>query len=167
MVKNLPANAGGTGDNPWARKIPWKRKCQPTPVFLPGEFPGQRSLVYYSPWGCKESDTTEWLTLLLLLRKHVLKTKKKGKEVFNMHLLNDRDMQKDHFSCTHLHDTSPSHPQDTIAGVGMGKIAPFLREECVKDLQLRQFLWPALPFHLLFPFILTRILVVCKIEHQL
>ena len=40
----------------------WRKKWQPTPVFLPGEFQGQRSLVGYSPWGCKESDTTEWLT---------------------------------------------------------------------------------------------------------
>ena len=38
---------------------------QPTPVFLPGESHGQRILVGYSPWGCKESDTTEWLTLSL------------------------------------------------------------------------------------------------------
>ena len=37
----------------------WRRKWQPTPVFLPGEFHGQRSLVGYSPWGHKESDTTE------------------------------------------------------------------------------------------------------------
>ena len=43
-------------------KIPWKRAWQPTPVFLPGEFHGQRSLVGYSPWGHKESDMTEWLT---------------------------------------------------------------------------------------------------------
>ena len=35
----------------------------PTPVFSPGEFHGQKSLVGYSPWGCKESDTTERLTL--------------------------------------------------------------------------------------------------------
>jgi len=35
---------------------------QPTPVFLPGEFHGQRSLEGYSPWGHKKSDTTEWLT---------------------------------------------------------------------------------------------------------
>ena len=41
---------------------PWRRKWQPTPVFLPGESHGQRSLVGYSPWGHKESDTTEWLT---------------------------------------------------------------------------------------------------------
>ena len=37
----------------------WRRKWQPTPVLLPGESHGQRSLVGYSPWGCKESDTTE------------------------------------------------------------------------------------------------------------
>ena len=42
-------------------KIPWRRKGQPTPVFLPEEFHGQRSLVGYSPWGLKESDTTELL----------------------------------------------------------------------------------------------------------
>ena len=40
-----------------------EREWLPTPVFLPGEFHGQRSLVGYSPWGCKESDTTEQLTL--------------------------------------------------------------------------------------------------------
>ena len=41
------------------RSIPWRRKWQPTPVFLPGKSHGRRSLVGYSPWGCKESDTTE------------------------------------------------------------------------------------------------------------
>ena len=40
----------------------WRRKWQPTPVFLPGEFHGQRTLVSYSLWGCKESDMTEQLT---------------------------------------------------------------------------------------------------------
>ena len=40
----------------------WRRKWQPTLVFLPGESHGQRSLVGYSPWGCKESETTEQLT---------------------------------------------------------------------------------------------------------
>jgi len=39
--------------NPWARKIHWRRKWQPTPVFLSGKSHGQRSLVVYSPWGCK------------------------------------------------------------------------------------------------------------------
>ena len=40
--------------NPWVRKILWRRKWQPTPVFLPGESHGQRSLVGYSPWGGKD-----------------------------------------------------------------------------------------------------------------
>ena len=39
--------------NPWVRKIPWSRKWQPTPVFLPAEAHGQRSLVGHSPWGHK------------------------------------------------------------------------------------------------------------------
>ena len=39
----------------------WRRQWQPTPVLLPGKFHGQRSLVGYSPWGCRESDITEWL----------------------------------------------------------------------------------------------------------
>ena len=48
MVKNLPANTGDARDNPRVRKIPWSRKWQPTPVFLPGKFHGQRSLADYS-----------------------------------------------------------------------------------------------------------------------
>ena len=46
----------------WVGKIPWRTTWQPTPVFLPGEFHGQRSLAGYSAWGCKELDTTEQLT---------------------------------------------------------------------------------------------------------
>ena len=45
--------------NPWAGRIPWGRKWIPSPVFLPGKCHGQRSLVGYSPWGCKKSDMTE------------------------------------------------------------------------------------------------------------
>ena len=45
------------GFNSWVGKIPWSRKWQPTPVFLPGKFHGQRS-----PWGHKELDTTGWLS---------------------------------------------------------------------------------------------------------
>ena len=44
--------------NPWVGKMLWRRKWQPTPVLLPG---GWRNMVGYSPWGCKESDTTEQL----------------------------------------------------------------------------------------------------------
>ena len=43
--------------------VHWRRKWQPTPVLLPGESHGRRSLVSYSPWGRKELDMTEWLTL--------------------------------------------------------------------------------------------------------
>ena len=56
-LKCLPAKRPGF--DPWVGKIPWRRKWQPTPVFLPGESHGWRSLVGYSPWGRKESDMTE------------------------------------------------------------------------------------------------------------
>ena len=46
----------------------WRRKWQPTPVFLPGKFHGLRSLVGYSSWGCKELDTTEQLHFTSLVR---------------------------------------------------------------------------------------------------
>ena len=52
---------GRPGFDPWVGKIPWRRKWQSTPVFLPGESHGRRSLVGYSPQGRKESDTTERL----------------------------------------------------------------------------------------------------------
>ena len=45
VVKSLPANAGDVGFDPCDKKIPWRRKWQPIPVFLPGESHGQRSLV--------------------------------------------------------------------------------------------------------------------------
>ena len=66
-VKNLPARQE-TWVEPWLRKIPWRREWLPTPVFLPGEVHGQRSLAAYSPWGHKESDTTEQLTHIKILR---------------------------------------------------------------------------------------------------
>ena len=50
------------GFDAWIRKIPWRRKWHPAPVFLPGESHGQRNLEGYSPWGHKESDMTEWLS---------------------------------------------------------------------------------------------------------
>ena len=52
---------GRPGFDPWVGKIPWRRKLHPTPVFLPGESHGRRSLVGYSPRDHKESDTTERL----------------------------------------------------------------------------------------------------------
>ena len=59
-IKNQPARWGGL--DPWVRKIPWRRKWQPTPVFSPEISHGQRSLTGYSPQGCKELDTTEQLS---------------------------------------------------------------------------------------------------------
>ena len=53
------------GFDPRVRKIPCRRKWQPTLVFLLGKFHGQRSLVGYSPQTCKALDTTEWQTLSL------------------------------------------------------------------------------------------------------
>ena len=52
-----------SGFDPWVGKTPWRRKWQPTPVFLPGRFHRQRSLTGFSPYGHKESDTTEQLSL--------------------------------------------------------------------------------------------------------
>ena len=75
-AKTMPSFPGGTsgkestcqsrrcrrcGFDPWVRKIPWRRKWQPTPVFLPEKFHGQRSLTDYSPWYCKESDVAKQL----------------------------------------------------------------------------------------------------------
>ena len=65
VVKNLPANAGdarNVGLIPGSGRLPWCRKWQPIPAFLSGESHGQRNLAGYSPWGRKESDTTEQLT---------------------------------------------------------------------------------------------------------
>ena len=59
VVKEFYLQCKRLGFNPWVRKIPWRRKWQLTPVFLPGEPHGQRSLVGYSPRSHKESDTTK------------------------------------------------------------------------------------------------------------
>ena len=59
VIENLVANAGDMGSIPGSRRFPWRRTWHPTPVFLPGESHGQRSLAGYGPKGCKESDKTE------------------------------------------------------------------------------------------------------------
>ena len=51
------------GSDPWWGKIPWRKEWLPTRIFLPKKFYEQRILVSYSPWGHKESDTTDQLTL--------------------------------------------------------------------------------------------------------
>ena len=60
--KESACNVGGRF-NSWIRKIPWRREWQPTPVFLPGKSHWQKSLAGCHPWGHKESDTAERLTL--------------------------------------------------------------------------------------------------------
>ena len=62
MIKNPPASAGDTevtGSIPGSERFSWRRKLQPTPVFLPGKSHGQKSLEGYGPWGHTELDTTE------------------------------------------------------------------------------------------------------------
>ena len=69
LIVGFPGGSDGKDSpamqDPWVGKIPWRRKWQPTPVILPGEFHGQRSLADCSPWGCKESGMTEQLSLTL------------------------------------------------------------------------------------------------------
>ena len=57
--KEFACSAGDPGFDPWVGKIPWRMAWQPTPIFLPGESHGQRSLMDYSPLGHKGSDATE------------------------------------------------------------------------------------------------------------
>ena len=66
MIKNLPAMQE-TWVQPLVGKILWRRKWEPTPVFLPGESHGQRSLVGCGPWGHRESDMTGQLTLSMTM----------------------------------------------------------------------------------------------------
>ena len=73
MVKNQPAKAGDVGSLPGSGRSPWRREWQPTPVFLPGEPHGQRSLVGYSPWGHKDRTSTKHHQQMLY-SKHCLET---------------------------------------------------------------------------------------------
>ena len=57
--KEYACNVGDLGSIPGSGRSPGEGKWQPTPVFLPGEFHGQRILLGYSPWGHRESDMTE------------------------------------------------------------------------------------------------------------
>ena len=67
-MQETPCKARDLGlINPWVQKTSWSRKWQPIPVFLPGKSDGQRSLMGYHQWGHKESDTTEQLSINLLL----------------------------------------------------------------------------------------------------
>ena len=77
------------GFGPWVRKIPWRRKWQPTPVFLPGESHGQGSLVGYSLKGPKELDMTERLSMqgILSMKKLRQRTSQCLVQESKLHLL--------------------------------------------------------------------------------
>ena len=61
--KESACHVGDLGSIPWVGKIPWRREWLPAPVFLPGKFHGRGNLLGHSPWGHKELDTIEQLTL--------------------------------------------------------------------------------------------------------
>ena len=84
-ISGLPRQLGGKEStclqrrprfNPWVAKIPRRRKWQPPLVFLSGKFYGQKSLASYSPWGCKESDTTEHTHMQHIINKYLSAYKK-------------------------------------------------------------------------------------------
>ena len=56
--KESTCNVGDLGSIPGLGRFPWRKEWLPTPVFLPGEFHGQRNLAGYSPWGRKELNMT-------------------------------------------------------------------------------------------------------------
>ena len=58
--------------DPWLGKIPWRKVCQPIPIFLPGESPWTEELLGYSPWCCKEPDVTERLRRAQRIKELVL-----------------------------------------------------------------------------------------------
>ena len=70
LVKNPPANESRRHKrcefDPWIRKMPWRRKQQPTPAFSPEKFHGQRRLVSYIPWGCKKLNLTEHAYMFMI-----------------------------------------------------------------------------------------------------
>ena len=73
VVKNPPTSAGDAGDlvfYPWIKEIPWIRKWQCTPVFLSGNFHGWSTMVGYTFWSHRESDTTQQLSTKMELISH-------------------------------------------------------------------------------------------------
>ena len=64
LKKKICLQCRRCGFDPWEETIPWRRKWCVIAVALSGASHGQRSLVGYNPWGCKESDSTEWVTLM-------------------------------------------------------------------------------------------------------
>ena len=91
-VNNLPA-VKEAQVYPWFRKIPWRSEWLPIPVFLPGGFHGQGSLVSYSPQGLKETNMPEQLTLFYRPTKSVYRKMKEGEVPIS---------RKEYFKCCKL-----------------------------------------------------------------
>ena len=72
--KESACNKGRPGFSSWIRNIPLRREWKHTLVFLHGEFQGQRSLMGYSPWSCKELDMTEQVILVHMFQCYSLKS---------------------------------------------------------------------------------------------
>ena len=101
MAKYLPTIHGRPRFSPWIGKIPWRRRRHPTPVFLPGNSHGQRTLVGYSPWGCKDLDTTEQLHVL----ENIILSEKKTSRESSYHMTSllsgyKREMFKTNTQCS-------------------------------------------------------------------
>ena len=81
----------------------WRREWQPTPVLLPGESHGQRRLAGYSPWGLKESDTTEQLTHYNIYEDMLGSTDAmKITTCSNFNITHLMATTKDHFKCYYI-----------------------------------------------------------------
>ena len=115
--QGLPGGSDGKESacnaDPWIGKVPWRREWQPTlPVFLPGEFHGQRSLEGYSPCGHKESDTTGQLTLF---QEPVVCRRARGEwraTRLQKHLLRNRSYKSSQAAITKHHRLGASTTED-------------------------------------------------------
>ena len=110
-------------------KIPWRREWLPTPVFLPEELYGQRSLASYSPWSCKELDTTEQLTNIWL-RMFQAHSKVRGCSL-EIHLVSglrvSRSVISDSWEPHGLQPARLLHPWDSQGRNTRGVTIPFSR----------------------------------------
>ena len=115
--------------NPWVRKISWRRKWQPTSVFLPGKSHGQRSLVGYGPWGRKESDTTEGLHFTSQYLKPTMFCRKR-----NCQNHNSKDSFGYIFNCPKIEEAWSMKTQNIVYGVLSNvdmKVYRWLRSTCL------------------------------------
>ena len=82
VIKNQPANAEDPSTIPELGRFSWNRKWQPTSTSLPGKFTEQRCLAGYSPWGYKESDRTEWLSIQCIPLESISASEEKDLALF-------------------------------------------------------------------------------------